>query len=114
MNELNIIEKNERLINKWNDRLSTTKEIQHQLNSLIRIVNKRKKEYPNLIDMIPCNGYIISKILQMQGCNFQYSKPEFEKCYYNVKESNDNYISIYFKKSNGGKIHFNINIMEDK
>ena len=116
MDELNIIKQNEKLINDWNERLNTTEKIQQQLNSFIRIIDGIRKELPNRNSIVPCNGYILSKILQMQGENFQFTRPEFTKSYFDVRKSDNNHIHIFFIKNNREReeLHFNIKIMEAK
>lgn len=112
MIKTNIIERNEKLINDWNERLNTEEKIQYQLNSLIRIVDERRKELPYRNSIVPSNPYILSKILQMQGENFQFNMPEFVKCYYDVKKSNDDHIHVFFIKNSRDRqeIHFDIKI----
>ena len=102
-------EKNIELINKWNNRLYNNDKILYQLESLKHIVNKRKKESPNFIDVIKCNGYIISKILQMQGIDFQFNCTKHEGCWYIPGDSTDKLIKVMFKDHEGNRIYFNIN-----
>ncbi|CEQ01695.1 Uncharacterised protein [[Clostridium] sordellii] len=86
-------------IEKWNNKLNTQDEVIKQLNSLKRYVNKRKKETP-LLNCVPANGYIISKLLQLQGEKVQYNKIDFKKCYYIVSDSTPEAVKIAFKDSN--------------
>ena len=101
--------KNIELTNKWDNRLNTDDKILHQLEVLQRIVNKRKKESPNFIDVIKCNGYIVSKILQMQGIDFQFNCTKHEGCWYIPKDSTDKLIKVMFKDNEGNRIYFDIN-----
>lgn len=95
-------------IEKWNNKLNTAEKINHQLEILKRVVLRRKKESPNL-ELITCNGYIISKILQAQGFKCQFKRPQYDKCYYDIKNSNNDFISVIFKDIQGNKEYYIIN-----
>lgn len=95
-------------IEKWNNKLNTTEKINHQLEVLKRVVLRRKKESLNL-EPISCNGYIISKILQEQGFKCQFKRPQYDKCYYDIKNSSNDFISVIFKDIKGNKEYYKIN-----
>lgn len=99
-------------IEKWNNKLSTDTAIQRQINTLKKVINKRKKETP-LLNFVPCNGYIISKLLQLQGEQIQYSKTDFKKCYYIVSESTPEAVKIAFKDVNNNLHYYIINTTQD-
>lgn len=110
---MNIVEKNKKQISQWNERLNTKEKILHEIEVLKRVVNDRTR---NTIynSVVPCNGYIISKILQYQGIDFQYNRPEFIKCYYHVKKSTNDYITVSFKDANGEHKFYTIDIEQTK
>lgn len=95
-------------VEKWNNKLNSTEKINHQLEVLKRLVLRRKKESPNL-EPISCNGYIISKILQEQGFKCQFKRPQYDKCYYDIKNSSNDFISVIFKDIKGNKEYYKIN-----
>lgn len=86
-------------IEKWNNKLNTRDAVIKQLNALKRYVIKRKKD-TSLLNCVPVNGYIISKLLQLQGQQVQYNKADFKKCYYIVSDSTPEAVKIAFKDSN--------------
>lgn len=98
-NKINDLYIEDHQIEKWNLKLDTEKKIQRQLDILKSIINKRKKE-SQFLNLVPCNGYIISKLLQHQGINIQYDRNNYKKCYYNIKESNPDAVRVALKDNN--------------
>lgn len=91
-------------IENWNNKINSTKEVNKRLNTLKRIIAKRKADN-NGLDLIPCNGFIISKLLQAQGVNVQYNRYNYTKCYYSIKESTPEVVKIALKDNNN-KLHY--------
>ena len=100
------IEKHIELTNKWNDRLNTPEKILHQVEVLKGIILKRKKEGLNFMNIVKCNGYIITKILQYQGLEINFTNDM--NCYYLTNESTEDCIKIMFKDSKGNKTYYNM------